>query len=141
MISSETKPIFYFAYGMLTDPNIMRGVDLIGTASLPNYTLEMLMYANLVPMSGGRTVGALWSIGQALLDELDEVEGYPTLYTRKLLKVVSNGKEYDAEVYLMTSDTRTQLLDTDPSKSYVEKIKNGYSHCGIPLSQLTNAMG
>lgn len=135
------KPIFYFAYGMLTDPNIMKGIELVGTAVLPNYTLEMLMYANLIPMSGGRTIGALWSIDQATLDDLDDVEGYPTLYTRKRLAVNCGGKQYDAEVYVMTKDTRTQLLDTDPSAGYIQKIKNGYNHCGIPLSQLQNALG
>jgi gamma-glutamylcyclotransferase (GGCT)/AIG2-like uncharacterized protein YtfP len=132
-------PTYYFAYGMLTDPSIMTGPHLIGPATLQNFTMEMLQYANVIPSPGDYVVGALWEINREWLHHLDSAEGYPTLYDRKTVPVYHRGEKYVAELYTMTPATRKRLQNTKPSDDYIASIHAGYTHAGIPLQQLDYA--
>lgn len=141
IVESSAAPIYYFAYGMLTDPEYMGAADLVGAAELHNFNFEMLLYANVVPESGSRVWGSLWSIDRQLLSQLDSIEGYPTLYDRKTVPVFVDGEKYVAEIYTMTPETRGELKHTQPSSGYIERIARGYRHAGIQLDQLTQALG
>ena len=66
---------YYFAYGMLTDPNIMQDAQFMGKATLKNFAFEFAVYANLIPESMSTVEGVLWAITRKKLAELDRVEG------------------------------------------------------------------
>jgi gamma-glutamylcyclotransferase (GGCT)/AIG2-like uncharacterized protein YtfP len=134
-----SNTIYYFAYGMLTDPAVIGDVKFVNRAVLLNWQFELLRFANLVPNSGNRVYGALWEIDQQTLDQLDNIEGYPDLYLRKTLPVVdSKNNKYLAEVYIMTKNTRNRLINTEPSAPYLKSLEQGYRFAGIPLNQLYN---
>jgi len=133
-------PIYYFAYGMLTDPKIMRGADFVGTAVLKNFEYEMFQYANVNPQSGSHVVGVLWALDRNMLAELDRTEGYPHLYDRKTVPVYVDGNKVVAELYTMTPETREHLEGTKPRKTYVARIARGYQAAGVPMSQLVNSI-
>jgi gamma-glutamylcyclotransferase (GGCT)/AIG2-like uncharacterized protein YtfP len=136
-------PIYYFAYGMLTDPQYMKdvGARMVGRGVLDGYTLEMFLHANVHP-GQGRVIGTLWQINQKMLADLDMTEGYPDYYIRKIVPVYCDAtdKKYKATVYIMTPQSREGSIGRQPSERYVQMIARGYSHAGIPLSQLEHAV-
>lgn len=134
------QPIYYFAYGMLTDPDHMQGVELVGKAELKNFTFQMYCYANVFPQAGSKVFGSLWVINREMLHKLDMIEGYPSLYDRKMVPVICDGQRYEAFVYVMTPQTIEDVQDTAPSKGYINRIIRGYNNAGIPLQQLENSL-
>ena len=140
LLEAGEQPIYYFAYGMLTDPDIMQDVELVGVAALPNFRYEMLQYANVFPDSGSTVYGCLWRVNRQLIGKLDQIEGYPQLYDRKTVPTYVDGKKYVAELYTMTPATRDQLSGTVPRQNYVNKIVRGYNHAGVPLEQVKLAL-
>ena len=133
-------PIYYFAYGMLTDPELMQNIDLVGVGELKNFEFEMYAYANVHATPGATVLGCLWSIDRQVLSQLDRTEGYPSLYDRRTVPVVCNGQRYAAEVYVMTPETREWMQAEEPSKGYIDRIVRGYHNAGIPLEQLEQAL-
>ena len=133
-------PIYYFAYGMLTDPELMQNIDLVGVGELKNFEFEMYAYANVHATHGATVLGCLWSIDRQVLSQLDRTEGYPSLYDRRTVPVVCNGQRYAAEVYVMTPATREWMQAEEPSKGYIDRIVRGYHAAGIPLAQLEQAL-
>jgi gamma-glutamylcyclotransferase (GGCT)/AIG2-like uncharacterized protein YtfP len=125
---------------MLTHKDYFDEESFVGVATLKDYRFEMLRFANVVSSSGDRVIGCLWDIDEGKLNELDQIEGYPDLYDRILVDVSTKGKPESAFVYVMTSNTRTVLKHTHPSKKYIQTIRQGYDNAGIPMSQLVNAM-
>jgi gamma-glutamylcyclotransferase (GGCT)/AIG2-like uncharacterized protein YtfP/GNAT superfamily N-acetyltransferase len=140
LIEAGAVPIYYFAYGMLTDPKIMKGADFVGTAVLKNFEYEMFQYANVYPQPGSQVVGVLWSLDRRMLSQLDRTEGYPDLYDRKTVPVYVDGNKVVAELYTMTPETREHLEGTKPRKTYVARIARGYQAAGVPMSQLVNSI-
>jgi gamma-glutamylcyclotransferase (GGCT)/AIG2-like uncharacterized protein YtfP len=132
--------IYYFAYGMLTDPDIMPNAEFIGAASLNGFELEFNAFANVFKSPGNRVLGSLWAIDQDTLDYLDDIEGYPTFYVRLNVHVRCDGKMYPAQVYSMTADSRETLEGRMPGEQYIQRLINGYRHAGIPLSQIRRAL-
>ena len=140
ILEADALPIYYFAYGMLTDPANVPSAELIGKAILPNFKFEMFQYANVIPVTGSQVYGSLWQLDRKLLHTLDQEEEYPTLYDRKTVPVYVNGKKYAAELYTMTPSTRNSLQGTKPSISYIKQLVRGYNNAGIPLSQIKSAV-
>lgn len=134
------KVIYYFAYGMLTDPDIMPTAHFMGVASLNGFELEFNAFANVVKKSGSRVLGSLWAINQGILDYLDDIEGYPTLYTRLTVHVRFDKRMLPAQVYTITPSSRETLIDRTPGDQYIQRIINGYSHAGIPLGPVRRAI-
>jgi gamma-glutamylcyclotransferase (GGCT)/AIG2-like uncharacterized protein YtfP len=130
------QPIYYFAYGMLTDPQLMDSATLVGVGKLPNFTYKMYCWANVEPSPGKVVYGCLWQLARKKIAELDLAEGYPKLYDRRTYPVYVNGYKYAAEVYIMTPDTLSRVQDTKPKNGYIRRIKRGYTNAGVPLSQL-----
>ena len=133
-------PTYYFAYGMLCDPNIMEGADLIGVGQLKNFKYEMFRYANVLPDNGSTVSGCLWQITNEFLSQLDRIEGYPYLYDRKTVPVYVDGQKYVAHVYTMTPGTRDEMTGTYPSNDYIHRIEKGYDNAGVPFEQLDAAL-
>jgi gamma-glutamylcyclotransferase (GGCT)/AIG2-like uncharacterized protein YtfP len=139
LTEAGAMPIYYFAYGMLTDPEIMQGAELIGPATLNNFTFELLSHANVYPKAGAIAAGVLWAIDRQLLAHLDRIEGYPFYYDRKTVPVICNGQRYEAELYTMTPESREHSQGRIPSNGYVQSLVRGYNHAGVPLDQINAA--
>lgn len=133
-------PVYYFAYGMLTDPQIMGDAELVGVGELKNFEYEMFAYANIVPSPGHEVYGCLWALDRQAIANLDRIEGYPQLYDRRTYPVYVDGKKYPAEVYVMTPDTREQMWNEQPTQGYVNRIVRGYRNAGVPIFQLQRAL-
>jgi gamma-glutamylcyclotransferase (GGCT)/AIG2-like uncharacterized protein YtfP len=136
IMEAGAMPIYYFSYGMLTDPENMAGAELIGPALLRNFEFELFTHANVHSKPGANTVGVLWNIDRQLLGHLDQIEGYPHYYDRKTVPVFANGKRYEAEVYVMTPDSRRYMMGKKTSNSYVQSLIRGYNNAGISLDQI-----
>jgi len=137
---SSEKPIYYFAYGMLTDPALMTDARLLSKATLKNFKFNLVQFANVTPSNGDEVHGALWEIDQDTLDRLDMTEGYPELYDRQTVSVLVEDEEVAAQVYVMTPNTKEWLNNTRPTKYYINRLYEGYTNAGIPLQQLTGAL-
>lgn len=133
-------PIYYFAYGMLTDPLNMESAELIGPATLNNHELRFNLYADVVEQGGSQVLGVLWSIPDGMLRQLDHVENYPEMYGRKVVPVFHNGKKYEAIMYYMTPLAREQMAGKSPIRRYISSIVRGYKNAGLPIRQLEQAL-
>lgn len=136
----QPEPIYYFAYGMLTNPRHMPGAEAVGAAVLPNHSFEFYQYADVVPAAGEQVHGMLWQVPRELLSQLDRVEGVPWLYNRKTVPVRSGGQRYEAYVYTMTPAAREAVKDRMPSRNYVRTLGQGYAQFGLPGSQINQAI-
>lgn len=141
-IPSPTAPLYYFAYGMLTNPNLMpKPARLIGAAKLQYYKLELLSHANVIEDRSSSVEGALWSVNSAIIEHLDTVEGVPYYYIRKPVEVHCNGKTYSAQIYVMTDSARQDSLHTGyPTQHYVDTMVAGYRVAKIPVQQIATAL-
>lgn len=127
---------------MNTDPENMQhdGMTFLGKSVLYEYELELAYYANIVPSNKSSVMGALWQIDANSLNFLDQREGYPDFYTRKLLPVKFKNNTVKSIVYIMTQDTRDRLSDRSSSEHYLRMIIAGYQHAGIDVKQLNTAI-
>jgi gamma-glutamylcyclotransferase (GGCT)/AIG2-like uncharacterized protein YtfP len=134
-------PTYYFAYGMLCDPDNMTGIKLIGVGELRNFEFKMYQFANVEPQNGSKVYGCLWEVDRRIISQLDQIEGYPEMYDRRTYPVYCDGEKYPAEVYVMTPYTLRRVQGTIPSQGYIQSVKSGYQHAGVPLYQLYDALG
>lgn len=134
--------MYFFAYGMLTDTDFMPRETLAyyGAASLQDYELEMLTYANLIPSTGSTALGVLYEVNEKVLVSLDYMEGYPVLYTRKLVPVQCQNVTVDAWVYLMTEKSRAGMLKRLPPRHYVATVRKGYRETGMSTQSIDDAL-
>ena len=137
---NNPAPVYYFAYGMLTDPKNMPGCQAIGAARLHNHRLEFYQYADVEEHAGSEVQGVLWSLPINMLSQLDQVEGVPYLYNRKTMPVTVGGQRYEAYVYTMTPQARQQVQNRAPSTSYLRTLARGYIQFGLPNRQLHSAI-
>lgn len=131
---------YYFSYGMLCDPRNMEGVEFIGRAELPNFKFEMGRFANVYPEPGSVTQGCLWHVDRKTLAQLDRVEDHPWMYDRRTVRIYSQGKPVEAELYTMTPRYRSKAMSVPPRRSYIDSITRGYSAGGVPLEQLKQGL-
>lgn len=131
--------VYYFAYGMLTDPSLVDG-DIIDTGILKDYSIELLQHANIVESSGNNVHGVIWKIHEDHLKSLDFMEGYPKYYTRIIKQIYTNNNIYDCHIYKMTDESRDSLIDTTPSNSYLDILFTSYKFHDLPMDQLDNAL-
>jgi len=136
MDTSEDKKVRYFAYGSNMDPKQMkdrinedffsrkRGV-LEGCRLVFNIYSQVREcgVANIVKDGSGMVEGVLYEITENGLKKLDDYEGHPDQYVRKVLKVECEGKKYRAQVYVANKDKTEDGLK--PSKKYMEQLLKG----------------
>lgn len=141
-VDNRTGPIYYFAYGMLTDHDLMTqlGAQYVGKATLGGYKFVLYGHANVIPNQNSSVVGALWQIDSEILRNLDSIEGYPSYYERLIKNVSTDSGEHRAIFYVMSADSAANSVDYVPSRTYVERIAQGYRDCEIPLGQLNTAI-
>jgi gamma-glutamylcyclotransferase (GGCT)/AIG2-like uncharacterized protein YtfP len=140
LFENSDQVIYYLAYGMLTDPDVMQGLDMVGAGVLRDYQFEFAQFANVYPEPGAQVYGTLWAIDSAVLSELDEIEGYPEFYTRDRVQVSCQGRKYTAQVYTMTAGAREDLQGSAPSSHYLARLTRGYNHAGLPQRQIQQAL-
>lgn len=135
----ESKRYFYFAYGMNTDPDAMiqrtGNPRAIGRAKLQGYRFRFAFHADIQPNDTSTVDGVLWDINEDHLLSLDQREGYPYYYDRKIVSVQCQNKTYDAVVYFMRSGEPVSL----PSQHYWEMLERGYTTFGVPMTQMYRA--
>lgn len=133
--------LYYFAYGMLTDPNAMDHNEFVGRGLVRNYGFEFRYFANVIKSPGSQVWGTVWNITNEELGHLDEVEGYPLMYTRVKVEVqLDDGEKVLAEMYTLTPEMREQIGTEYPTKNYMQRLLSGYRHADLPMSQLTKAL-
>ena len=133
----KSEKILYFAYGANLD---LRGMELrcpgykpISRAVLKNYRLVFRGVADITPDLHYKVDGALYELTHEHLRVLDRFEGYPHLYTRKLLPVIiEQGEEVKAIVYIMV-DRKTFVA---PYRSYLNVILSGCQQWQLPKEHL-----
>lgn len=137
-------PMYYFAYGMLTDAKNMPGAEYVGVAELRNHRMEFWHWADVVDSPGDTVQGVLWRLPDGMLKSLDQNEGYPSLYGRKTVPVFADGQRYEATVYYMTPQTHEQIENKKdgrrPARSYLQTMGRGYVAAGISSEQIHQAL-
>lgn len=130
--------MLYFAYGMNTNNDQMSPKAVrLGPAVLPNYSWEMLLYANVYKEDGTSSLGILWEIDDEVLEGLDRREGYPVFYDRVFTDVYYNSVTVQAWVYVMTDQNRKDLQGTTPSQHYLDSVTAGFATDGLSVAMLT----
>ncbi len=131
---------YYFAYGSNMDAEQMRtrGADFTerSRANLQGFVLTFNKIAggtdpkqgegkgNVAPHADGVVEGALYAILDAGLKSLDRREGYPSHYSRTVLKVRrDDGTEVEAWVYIAQPNMVKEGLR--PTKEYLRRYLNG----------------
>jgi gamma-glutamylcyclotransferase (GGCT)/AIG2-like uncharacterized protein YtfP len=134
-----TQKHLYFGYGMNTDPEQMRmrtGQPLpLGRGMIRDHAFRFALHADVYPKKGVNTYGVLWEIDDEALKSLDNREGYPYYYDRKMVTVEANGTTYQAWMYYMTPGHPDRL----PSKGYYDMLHRGYTTFNVPLTQIEEA--
>jgi gamma-glutamylcyclotransferase (GGCT)/AIG2-like uncharacterized protein YtfP len=130
----------YFAYGMNT--NIMSMAQRcpaavpMGHAIIENYRFRFAVHADIVPEHGAYVDGVLWEVTDTCVESLDQTEGYPFYYDKRIVTANHNGKDMDTLVYVMVPNHP----DSEPGKTYYQMCTEGYLENGIPTAQLTEAL-
>jgi len=131
---------YYFSYGMNTNRSSMavRCPDAIslGAAALYDWSFRFAYHADVVPCSGAKTVGVLWSITDRCLESLDRLEGYPTYYDRRTVTVVHGNQKYQSLVYYMNPGEQ----NSPPSDTYWRMLHEGYRDHDVSRRQLWQAL-
>ena len=130
----------YFAYGMNTNLAEMArrcptAVSL-GAAWIDNYEFVFRTHADIAESPGGICYGVLWDISKADLRALDALEGYPYYYTRFRVRVNTGDHFVYALTYQMTDQTYIQ----EPSRGYLEMVREGYLQNAVPTDQIDRAI-
>lgn len=133
------KTYLYFAYGMNTNIDGMatrcpKAVSH-GHARLLDHSFRFAGPADVIVYRDHMVNGVLWTISEDCLKSLDQLEGYPSFYTREELPVLFGSTVVHAMVYYMQRGHETRK----PSDSYFNCLLEGYIDHAVPLDQLYDA--
>jgi gamma-glutamylcyclotransferase (GGCT)/AIG2-like uncharacterized protein YtfP len=130
----------YFAYGMNTNLAQMAircpNAKSLGKATLMGHEFRFARHADIIPDPEFVTHGVLWEITPDCELALDALEGYPTYYQKKQVRVFYNNKSVECMTYYMTGD----LPDEYPSDGYLEMLMDGYKEHGVDNTQLYSSL-
>lgn len=131
----------YFAYGSNLNKGQMRrrcpGAAPLAAARLTGHRLTFRGVADVKEAPGHVVWGGLWSITEEDLKALDRYEGYPRLYTRKVVPVLlEDNTTIMAIIYQMVNTNGYQI----PNGHYLATIAAGYRDFYLPLETLVEAV-
>ena len=109
----------------------------LGRATLEGWHLTFHGVADIRRRRGARTHGALWRISDRDLERLDTYEGYPSLYGREKVPVLSGDEELVAR---HLRDARRGPLPRPALDAYLDTIRRGYEQWELPLIALDFAV-
>lgn len=128
--SEEVK--LYFAYGSNMNHEHMKHrcpkAKYLRKMTLPDYELVFRSVADVQEAPGKKVEGALFEITKDCERSLDRYEGYPHLYTKKVVD--------DIMFYTMVDKDRVY----PPSEGYLWTIVHGYKDCKISTEDLSRAV-
>lgn len=135
--------MLYASYGMNTNVEQMAyrcpNAVSLGRADITGYSLVFRRVADIKEDKGSILQVVLWDITDQCEQALDILEGYPEFYDKKYVDVVIGSDTFQAMVYQMTSDYRTEYHS--PRKHYQTILENGYMAHGLDIQQIYNAPG
>ena len=136
---SENKDIIYFAYGSNTNTNQMNnrcfnGFKKISNGKLLNYEFgfDKSGYANIREFNDKTVFGVIYKLTKTCLNNLDQYEGYPNVYNRKIVKVINldTNQIIDSYVYIESQNQFNGI----PNQSYLDIILNGLVENKLPIN-------
>jgi gamma-glutamylcyclotransferase (GGCT)/AIG2-like uncharacterized protein YtfP len=147
MTKERSRSKIYLAYGSNMNIGQMAHrcptAKVIGKAILENYRLTFrgrsrdgAGVATIIPECGSQVPCLLWEIQPTDEASLDRYEGYPIMYTKKVVIANMQGQKLKAMVYIMTEQYNTPAV---PSDAYFKCISDGYKEAGIPRAPLLDA--
>jgi gamma-glutamylcyclotransferase len=132
--------MYYFAYGSNLGRKQMsercHDAKPKFVATLPNYKLIFAGWsrkwrggvASIKPFRDGKVIGGVYEISERDLRSLDKYEGYPAVYDRRNVVVMTkDGEPVEAVTYIK----REQSEETQPSPEYLEVLRQGYRDWGV----------
>ena len=140
------KNKIYAAYGsnMNLEQMLHRcpGAKVIGVGQVENYKLTFRGrgngVANIERGQGSTVPIVLWEITARCEKALDIYEGYPRLYVKRDIEVVTETGIIIAMAYVMLK--KYEKLPAEPSQYYLDIISDGYVDNEIPLGTLLEAV-
>lgn len=132
--------MYYFAYGSNLHREQMKNrcqdsVPMV-KVKLEGYRLNFNRVADIVEDESSEVWGAIYTVSQGDIKNLDRYEGYPHFYDKLDVKVEDDqGKTYRAFVYVMTSKGLGE-----PSDGYYRIIEESYRDWGLQLKPLRQAL-
>ena len=132
----DDKNIFYFAYGSNMSLDTMNqrcgANNFVGfkDSTLNDYSFYFYNrgFANIKPSQGNNVKGVLYRINQKCFDDLDQVEGYPSLYQRAKVSIQNTFGNFESWVYIVENDDTKGT----PSDSYLNTVISGAKEYGLP---------
>ena len=133
----KNEPIIYFAYGANLNLDGMNtrcpGNKPLCRAMLNDYRFMFKSVADIEEAVNHCVHGALYEITKEHLRSLDRFEGYPRLYIRKTVPVITeDGREVQAVVYQMTD----RIQYSRPSQGYLLTILTGCQQWRLPMKYI-----
>lgn len=140
----ETK--IYAAYGSNMNLEQMKRrcpkAKVVGKGELHGYKLtfrgRQAGVANVERNGDARVPIVLWAITKECEQALDRYEGYPTLYKKEPVTVVTAAGEQEAMVYVMAK--QYEKMPASPNEHYFEIIRQGYQDNEINTAPLMEAL-
>ena len=129
-----------FSYGMNTNLDEMSrrcptAVSL-GATWIDDYEFVFRTHADIAESPGSICHGVLWDITREDLKKLDLLEGFPYYYNRFRVRVRTG----DKFVYAITYQMNDQSYIQEPSRGYLEMVREGYCQNGVPTDQIDRAI-
>jgi len=125
----------YFAYGanLSREGMAYRCPDAVPYQkfTLRGWRLDFAHHATIVPHPGRSVEGALWKITEDCERSLDQFEGYPSYYSKRIL--AQDGREF--MVYIMNPP-----LTGNPGTGYLGIIEQGYRDWNLDFDCLDQAV-
>ena len=109
---------------------------VLGAGNVGGYALEFGHYsknwgggvASITPSAVDEVWGVLFEVDESCIRALDAFEGYPRVYTRKLLQVRLLADSYDAWIYVLAN----RHDQSPPSPAYLGVILEACTRFGFP---------
>jgi len=114
--------------------------EKISTGVIKNFRLAFRHggVATIIPAEGFEVPVVLWNITKDCERRLDVYEGYPRLYIKAKVQIVTLNEIVTAMVYIM-AENYAKLIER-PGDKYFETIKEGYRQNEIELERLEAAL-
>ena len=136
---------YYIAYGSNLNKGQMAyrcpGANAVGTGTLEGWRLTFrgspgASFATVEPCEGHSVPVGIWEIDREHEASLDIYEGWPDLYYKTDVTVVTPGGDVTGMIYIMNEGREIAC----PSLSYCRTVSDGYDDFGIDKAVLAEAL-